>query len=68
MTEDREPKTEGLLARVNAVVRRVIGAPDYSVYLKHVTEHHPDCVPLSEKAFLDEQLTAKYSRPGSRCC
>jgi uncharacterized short protein YbdD (DUF466 family) len=58
----------GLLARVNAVVRRIIGAPDYGAYLRHVTEHHPECTPLSEPEFLNEQLTARYSTPGSRCC
>ena len=70
MTEDRRPKTEdvGLLARVNAVVRRVIGAPDYSAYLAHMKARHPECAVVSEAAFLDEQLTARYSRPGSRCC
>ena len=57
-----------LLARVNAIVRRIIGAPDYGAYLRHVTVHHPECVPLNEAEFLDEQLTARYSTPGSRCC
>jgi uncharacterized short protein YbdD (DUF466 family) len=57
-----------LLKRVNAIVRRIIGAPDYAAYLRHVAEHHPECEPLSEAAFLDEQLTARYSTPGSRCC
>ena len=70
MTEDRGPKTEGvgLLDRVSSVVRRVIGAPDYRAYVKHVTEHHPECTPLTEVEFLDERLTARYSTPGSRCC
>jgi uncharacterized short protein YbdD (DUF466 family) len=57
-----------LVERVNAIVRRIIGAPDYSAYLRHVVEHHPECRPLSEAEFLDEQLTARYSTPGSRCC
>jgi len=56
------------MERVNAIVRRIIGAPDYSAYLRHVEEHHPECKPLSEAEFLDEQLTARYSTPGSRCC
>ena len=70
MTEDRGPKTEneGLLARVNAVVRRVIGAPDYSAYVRHMVTHHPECAVMGEAEFLDEQLTARYSTPGSRCC
>jgi uncharacterized short protein YbdD (DUF466 family) len=68
VTEDRGPKTETTLARVNAVVRRIIGAPDYSAYVRHMKDHHPECTPLTEIEFLDEQLTARYSRPGSRCC
>ncbi len=70
MTEDRGPKTEdaGLLARVNAVVRRIFGAPDYSAYLAHMTARHPGGAVLTQAEFLDEQLTARYSTPGSRCC
>jgi len=70
MTEDRGPKTENqsVLARVNAVVRRIIGAPDYRVYLRHQAEKHPECTPMTEVEFLDERMTARYSTPGSRCC
>ena len=57
-----------LLEQVNAIVRRIIGAPDYAAYLRHVTVHHAACTPLTEAEFLDEQLTARYSTPGSRCC
>jgi uncharacterized short protein YbdD (DUF466 family) len=68
--EDQRSGTEvaGLLSRMNAVVRRVIGAPDYSAYVRHMKTHHPECEVVSEPEFLDEQLTARYSRPGSRCC
>ena len=58
----------GLLSRINQVVRRVIGAPDYSAYLAHMKARHPECAVLTQAEFLDEQLTARYSRPGSRCC
>ena len=70
VTEDRRPKTDdvGLFARANAVVRRIIGAPDYSAYLRHMAEKHHGCAVLSELEFLDEQLTARYSTPGARCC
>jgi uncharacterized short protein YbdD (DUF466 family) len=54
--------------RVAAVLRRIIGVPDYEAYLAHVRAHHPGQEPLSERDFHREQLTAKYSRPGSRCC
>ena len=59
---------EGVIAKVTAVVRRIIGAPDYTAYVRHMQQHHPECAMLSEAEFLDEQLTARYSRPGSRCC
>ena len=51
-----------------AVVRRVIGVPDYEAYLLHMRQRHPQSVPLSRDRFLAEQLRAKYERPGSRCC
>jgi uncharacterized short protein YbdD (DUF466 family) len=53
---------------VAAVLRRIIGVPDYEAYVAHVRAHHPGQEPLSERDFHREQLTAKYSRPGSRCC
>jgi uncharacterized short protein YbdD (DUF466 family) len=56
------------MARANAVIRRIIGAPDYSAYLAHMSSHHPGCAVLTQAEFLDEQLTARYSTPGSRCC
>ena len=54
--------------RVAAVVRRIIGVPDYDRYLAHVTEHHPSCVPLSREEFTQQRMNDRYSRPGSRCC
>ena len=57
-----------VLKRITAVVRRIIGAPDYPAYLEHVAGHHPGCTPLTEAEFIDQQLTARYSAPGSRCC
>jgi uncharacterized short protein YbdD (DUF466 family) len=62
---DRAPP---LLARCAAVVRRIIGAPDYAAYVAHVRTHHPDREPLGEREFLAERLSARYERPGSRCC
>ena len=56
------------LARCAAVVRRIIGAPDYDAYLSHVRAHHPERQPLSEREFVAERLTARYEKPGSRCC
>ena len=57
-----------LFMRMAALVRRIIGAPDYDAYLRHIAEHHPKSVPQTERDFLDERLVARYSRAGSRCC
>jgi len=54
--------------RTAAIVRRIIGAPDYERYVKHMEKHHPECALMSHDAFVTEQMTAKYTRPGSRCC
>ncbi len=54
--------------RLLAVVRRVVGAPDYATYLRHMRSRHPELLPVTEREFRDERLEARYSRPGSRCC
>lgn len=54
--------------RAAAVVRRVIGVPDYEGYLAHMRERHPGSMPLTRERFLAERLQARYERPGSRCC
>ncbi len=58
----------GWWARAAAVVRRIIGAPDYAAYVAHVRAHHPGREPLGEREFERERLTARYEKPGSRCC
>jgi uncharacterized short protein YbdD (DUF466 family) len=57
-----------LLARAAWVVRRVIGAPDYSRYVAHVRRSHPGTEPMSRDAFARDVLVRRYERPGSRCC
>ena len=54
--------------RLIAIVRRIIGVPDYQVYVSHMQRHHPTCTPMDERTFERERLADKYSRPGSRCC
>ncbi|MGH7619104.1 MAG: YbdD/YjiX family protein [Gemmatimonadaceae bacterium] len=56
------------IERAACVVRRIIGVPDYERYVAHVRAHHPGTEPLSEKEFIQQRLTDRYSRPGSRCC
>jgi uncharacterized short protein YbdD (DUF466 family) len=62
------PPAQGVLARCAAVVRRIIGAPDYAAYVAHVRKHHPEREPLGEQEFVAERLNARYEKPGSRCC
>lgn len=59
---------KGWLARIGALVRRIVGAPDYATYLAHVRVHHPERVPMSEAEFVTDRLAARYEKPGSRCC
>lgn len=56
------------LRRAAAVLRRIIGVPDYGVYLAHVRECHPGLTPMSREEFEQSRLDDKYSRPGHRCC
>jgi uncharacterized short protein YbdD (DUF466 family) len=58
----------GGLARALAVLRRVIGVPDYDAYLAHMRDHHPQCAVLTRDEFLAERMRDKYSKPGQRCC
>ena len=69
---DRHPVgPDGVIARlkrVAAIVRRMIGVPDYDTYLAHMRERYPECTPLDLRSFERERLTARYKATGSRCC
>lgn len=56
------------LLRAAAVLRRIIGAPDYEAYLAHMARRHPERTPLTQRQYEQRCLTDRYSRPGSRCC
>ena len=56
------------MSAASALLRRVIGAPDYDGYCRHVAAAHPGREPLPEREFLEERLKARYSTPGNRCC
>lgn len=60
--------TRDRVERAAGVVRRVIGVPDYDLYVAHVRAHHPGTEPLSRDEFVQQRLMDKYSRPGNRCC
>jgi uncharacterized short protein YbdD (DUF466 family) len=59
---------QGVARRGGDVIRQVIGAPNYHAYLAHAREHHPDRTPLTEDEFRRERLSARYAKPGNRCC
>ena len=50
------------------ILRRIIGAPDYAAYVAHLRAHHPEREPLCERDFVAERLSARYEKPGARCC
>jgi uncharacterized short protein YbdD (DUF466 family) len=60
--------TRRRLTALGALLRRIIGAPDYESYLVHVRRHHPQDTPLTREAFARDALARRYDRPGSRCC
>ena len=56
------------MSRLAQILRRIIGAPDYAAYLAHQRAHHPGREPLTEREFLAERFSARYEKPGGRCC
>lgn len=56
------------LRHAAAVVRRIVGVPDYDRYVAHVRECHPGAMPMSRNDFEQKRLEDRYSRPGQRCC
>lgn len=56
------------LDRTAGVLRAVIGAPDYERYIAHRQRLHPGEEILTPEQFAQERQTARYERPGARCC
>jgi uncharacterized short protein YbdD (DUF466 family) len=56
------------LLRAAAVVRRIVGVPDYERYVAHVRECHPGTTPMTRREFEAARLDDRYSKPGQRCC
>ena len=62
--ESRAP----VLDRAIAVLRRIVGVPDYDRYVAHMRERHPEQTPLSAREFEQRCQEDRYNRPGTRCC
>ena len=54
--------------RATAILRRVVGMPDYETYVAHLVQKHPGCAVPSEREFFDQYVTARYSGGPTRCC
>jgi uncharacterized short protein YbdD (DUF466 family) len=61
------PTLRTRLARGAALIRRILGVPDYERYLNHVRKAHPGQTPMTEQEFFRDRLDAR-AKPGSRCC
>jgi len=57
-----------IVREIARTLRRIVGAPDYTAYLTHMRTHHPTVTPLSPAEFERQRLSARYDRPGARCC
>ncbi len=65
----RTPREIGSVLQGAAdIMRRIVGAPDYDTYVKHVRARHPHTIPLSREEFTRQRLADRYERPGARCC
>ena len=56
------------ISRAAVVVNRVLGAPDYELYVAHVRERHPGVEPVDRAEFYHARLAARYDKPGAKCC
>jgi uncharacterized short protein YbdD (DUF466 family) len=56
------------VSRASAVLRVMVGAPDYARYLQHMRAAHPGDRIMTETEFNHARMNDRYNRPGSRCC
>jgi uncharacterized short protein YbdD (DUF466 family) len=67
MTE-RIARLRQAVRHIAAVVRQVVGAPDYQRYVAHVRACHPNAVPAGPDEFYRARLEERYNKPGAKCC
>ena len=56
------------LRRALAVVRQVVGAPDYERYLEHRARCHGGAPPLDRRAYYAEFVSWRFGPGPTRCC
>jgi uncharacterized short protein YbdD (DUF466 family) len=50
------------------VIRRVTGMPDYTSYIEHLRQRHPDQPIPTEREFYESYLQSRYGDAPTRCC
>jgi len=56
------------VAQALAVVRQVVGAPDYVRYVEHHERCHPGAAPLGPREYYAEFVSRRFGSGTSRCC
>ncbi len=54
--------------RLGQSLRLMVGMPEYSTYVTHMKQAHPDCPVMSYEAFFRERQEARYGGKIGRCC
>ncbi|MDQ3185851.1 MAG: YbdD/YjiX family protein [Pseudomonadota bacterium] len=49
-------------------MRLMVGVPEYSTYVTHMRNRHPDQSVMSYQEFFRERQEARYGGKVSRCC
>jgi uncharacterized short protein YbdD (DUF466 family) len=63
----RDADTAGIFSRAAAIVRAILGVPDYESYVAHMRQAHPGDRVMSETEFRLARMNDRYNRT-SRCC
>ncbi|WP_445115593.1 YbdD/YjiX family protein [Acinetobacter sp. WZC-1] len=53
-----------LWQRLQQSFRLMVGVPDYTGYLEHMQQHHPDLTPMDAKTFYRYCVDARYPGAG----
>ncbi|MBA3756158.1 MAG: YbdD/YjiX family protein [Nitrosomonas sp.] len=63
-------KITQILCQLSQSMRLMVGVPEYSTYVDHMRNTHPDQPIMSHAEFFRERQEARYGGNGkiSRCC
>lgn len=56
------------MRRCAAVLRAIVGVPDYERYVAHMRARHPGAALLSPREFFAVRQRERFETPGGRCC